>query len=228
MSTAILPLGSVEILPSVQKTDDLRGEVDALLEAIRNQELRLATSYVRFARLLLQVRSTHEWQDWGFRSWGAYMADIGKRISKARSQIYNYITVTETLEPLLEPDVLESMGISKAGELRRYVKGSLGQSIPENLLAIATDHTKDIDELRAAVFEALHQKPDPKGRYYDFLGGFYCSEDERKELEQAFSLACRVDPPIPQHTPEPEQKKEVLLRWAREFVSTYGDLLSLG
>lgn len=213
------------VIVDTQEDIVLREEVDRLLSAIHNHELKLATSYVRLGNTLLKVRTKRCWEGWGFVSWGSYIDSLRERIDRARSQLYSYIAVSEILLPQVPEDVLESIGISRALELKRFATLS-GKRITPELLATATDPKKGIAELRAAVFEAMHQKPDDVSKRYFDLCGFFCSSDERKEINRGFEVAAQVDPPISAETPEPARRLEVMLRLCREFVSTWEPTLS--
>lgn len=219
MLAEILPPETTEL---ADPSTTLRQQVDHLLDEIRDQEYGLAANWARLGAALFEVRRNQYWDEWGYLSFGSYIRELADRVRKERSQLYAYIGTAEKLLPYIAEDMLVAIGISKAGELRRFVAQS-GRRLPQPLLTMAVDDKTTVKELRAAVFQELHQEPDPKGTWLD-LGGFYALSDEKKEIEDAFRLAT-LDPLIPHDTPEHLRKKEILLRLSREFIGAYSHLL---
>lgn len=233
--TEIVHLGTGEIVT-------LREQIEGLLEAIGEDELRLATSYARLGRLLCEVGETEKWRGWGYESFGKYIQFIGNRIHRERSQIYASITAAKHLLPLVSESDLEAVGISKAIDLQKFVKQS-GRNPARVMITISPEEKLafkfDTDEisllefakhpdvsgkrLHAAVLEALYEKGEVKGTWFD-LGGFYATSEEKKEILNAMSVARRVEPIIPDTDPEHVQRKAIFLRWAQEFAGTYSNI----
>lgn len=236
--TEIIHLGKGEIVT-------LRNQIDELLDAIGEDQLRLATSYARLGRLLCEVSESEKWRDWGYESWGKYIQFVGNRIHRERSQIYASFTAAKNLLPLVSESDLETVGISKAIDLQKFVKQS-GRNPAHVMIKISAEEKLalkfDADEisllefakhpevsgkrLHAAVLEALHEKGEVKGTWFD-LGGFYATADEKKEILNAMSVARRVEPIIPDTDPEHVQRKAIFLRWAQEFAGTYSEELTV-
>lgn len=200
-----------------QKTNE---QIDQLASLIQTQERTVSSSWVRLGSLAHKVRQKKYWQVYGHHSFGAFVASLEPKIKRKRSQVYLCITVVETLGSQISENELEEMGISRANELKKYVKQS-GKLVPGTLLQTALDPEKDVDNLRAEVADALHKSPDEKGKWYDF-GGFYVSNDEKLLIDDTVDLAKTTDPVIPHDIPEHAQKKEVMLRFCMEYQSTYG------
>lgn len=198
-------------------SDGLKQEIDSILQSIHNQELTLATSHARLGWKLYQVQRDKRWVGWGFESFGKYIDTVRERINRGRASIYACISVAEKLLPSVSEKDLDTMGISRAQELARFVKQS-GRNVPEHLLTLALDDSKRIEELHVAVLEALNEKCDPKGNWLD-LGGFYALPEEKKEIEQAYNHAKNLLD-LPSDAPEHQIRKEIMLAWARDFIST--------
>jgi UDP-N-acetylglucosamine transferase subunit ALG13 len=211
-------------------TDEDRSEADAIskdmehtIDSIRSGELRLATSYARLGSLLLKVKQKQHWIYYGYQSFGKYIDDLRGKIGRQRSQLYNVVSVAERLLPSMTEADLEQIGVTRANELAKFVKQS-GRNVTPELLEIALDPKQSVDKLHVAVMEALHQKADPKGTWWD-ASGCYLLPDERKEVNQAIGLAMITDPPISRDLPDHEIWKHVILKFAREFYGTYVHLL---
>jgi hypothetical protein len=214
---AIIEPEYVDVFDEPDDSDGLRKEIDSILLSIRNQELTLATSHARLGWKLLKVQKQQHWKQWGFESFGKYIDSVKTYIHRGRASIYNCISVAEKLLPSISEKDLDHMGISRAQELARFVKQS-GRSVPEHLLNLALDDSKRIEELHVAVLEELHEKQDPKGSWHD-VGGFYALPEEKKELEQAYNHAKNMLQ-LGSDAPEHQVRKEIILAWARDFVST--------
>lgn len=213
---AIIDPDYIDVFDEPNEADGLREEIDSILLSIRNQELTLAKSHARLGWKLLLVQKEKRWVDWGFDSFGKYIDSVRQYIDRGRASIYACISVAEKLLPSVSEADLDTMGISRAQELARFVKQS-GRNVPEHLLTLALDDSKRIEELHVAVLEALNEKCDPKGNWLD-LGGFYALPEEKKEIEQAYNHAKNLLE-LAADAPEHHIRKEIMLAWARDFVS---------
>lgn len=204
----------------VQVAQQLQQQIDSVASEISSGEHTISSRWVRLGSLVHQVRQKKYWDAYGYHSFGSYVASLEPKIKRKRSQVYLCVGVIETLGSQVSEANLETMGISKANELKKYVKES-GKIVSDDLLQAALDPEVDIDKLKAAVADALHKSPDEKGSWLD-LGGFYVTDDERKLILETLELAKNIDPVVPHDIPEHAQKKEAVLRLVMEFQSTYG------
>ena len=88
------------------------------------------------------------------------------------------------------------------------------------IMDCARDPKKTSEQLDAEVNRTLHNVTQDRGKWFD-LGGFFASEDEILEIQDALEIAKGIDPVIENSLPAWQQRKEQLLRLAREFRSTY-------
>ena len=204
-----------------QNAEQVASEVDWLLDQIHAHELRLGSSYARLGALLLEVKKNQYWITYGYQRFGSYMDFVRGKIDRRRSQVYEFLSVAEALLPYLTEGQLEDIGITKAHELKRFVKMSLVRP-PVQLMDAALDPKITSAELRVEVNKILHHEEEPQGRWRD-LGGAYWADEEWAEYQQAFELARRVDPPIPINTPDHVVLKIVLSRFSQEFIGTYSE-----
>ncbi len=197
---------------------DLQTEIDSLLFGIRNQELTLATSFARLGHRLHRVQVEKKWVDWGYESFGKYIDFVRERINRGRSQIYAILSCAERLLPSVSEADLDSMGISRAQELARFVKQS-GRKVPEGLLLLALDNSRTIEELHAEVLKSLNEKGETKGKWWSPFEGGYFTDDEKKEVQQAIDLARNLLD-LESDSPEHVIRKEVIMSLVREFASS--------
>lgn len=222
-----------EVVDAIVLTDKDKDEagwaklaVDSLLVQIHSSESILRRDFAQLGTLLLRIRTKKYWQEWGFESFGGYIDSIKDKISKGRTQLYGYISVADKLLPFIDSEDLGDMGISKATLLAQSVSKT-GRAPADSILEAAKNPNVDAAELKSMLFTNENPESGQLGKYYDF-GGCYLTVDERAELEQAFEIAKHTDPIIPNDWPSHVQIKEIMLRFAREFVSTYGALVKTG
>jgi hypothetical protein len=198
-------------------------QIDSATSTILSATRTLASNYARLGSLLNQVRERKFWLLGNYKSFGEYIKFVEKKYDIGHSQLYLGISIAQNLSPLLSEDTLCEIGITKAGVLSKYAEQSGVSTIPEDLMALATDPKKKVDELRGECALKLHNiLPEEKGRWRD-VGGFFASDEEWREWTQAIEIAKSVDPAIPHDQPEWLQLKQAALRLAQEFVGTWGN-----
>ncbi len=111
------------------------------------------------------------------------------------------------------------MGITKAGILSQYVRET-GKVVPQELIEQAIDPETKIEQFKAEVFSAAHIEQEPVGKWRD-LKGFFATDEDWSVIQRACVVAMHIDPVIPKTIPEWSQRKEILMRWAQEFLSAY-------
>ena len=237
-----------QILPPVDKSAalSLGEDIENLLGQISGHELRLSKSYARLGNLLLRAKNEQFWIPLGYERFSSMIEDIGKKIDRRRSQMYAILSVAETLSSYLSETELETIGIAKSHELRRFVKQSgrrpdvlisvpipagrlppvsadspdaFGATTTVALSAYAANSDVTAALLRVEVNKLLHQEEEPQGYWYD-AGGYYLLPDEKKEIEQFWAVgraALGMTDEVSEHT----WKKEVMLAAARECTASW-------
>jgi hypothetical protein len=222
-------------LPPLNKDNavQLGSEIDTLLDQITSHELRLASSYARLGGLLREVKNQQYWMVYGYDRFSSYLSFICEKIGRQRSQVYAILTVAETLLPLVSEEQLESVGISKAHELRRLVKqgGNINSEVLDDrnqtedtlgtvqLMDYASRPNVTAAMLRVKVNELLHCHEGPSGNWID-LGGFYTDPEERKELEVFWNIGRKILG-LTNEQADHIWKKEVMMAAVREATSTW-------
>ena len=223
----------IEILPPLNQEAALqkKEEIDALLGQINTHELRLARSYARLGSALKEVKVQMYWMSYGYDRFSSYLESIWKTIGKKRSQVYNILSVAEVLLPHIAEDKLEEIGISKANELRRLVNqgGRVESDVygvgddPQEAVRImdyAADPKVTAAQLRVKVNELLHVQEGPPGLWYE-IGGFYATEDERKEISKFWEYGRTALELVTES--EHEERKQVFLAAVRECLGTWAE-----
>lgn len=205
-----------------QKTEahQLRIQIEEEADSIRENKRNLETSYVRIGAFINLYLKKKYWLLGDYKSAGDYMKTCEEKFGIGHSQLYLSRSVAENLGSKVSEDNLYDMGITKAAELSKYVQQS-GGGVPTELLSIALDKNKKTDELKSAANLKLHNiVSEDKGKWYD-LGGFYATQEEILELEQALEKAANADPIISKELPEWIRKKMSILRLSQEFSGSY-------
>jgi len=204
-----------------EAANQTRLEIETTIEKVVAGHFLFTTGFARLGNLLFEVREKKYWLEWGFESFGEYVKDVEKKIHKSRSQIYLAISTSKNLLPYTDHESIEKMGITKAAELAKVVQIT-GQPPTEKMMSLATDPQVEVADFKNEIYEEANiiRNPDEKGKFFD-LKGFYCTDEERQEIEAGFELAAKVDPPIPQETSEWQRRKEIIIRLVREFRATY-------
>ena len=198
-------------------------QIDTATSTIITATRTLASNYARLGSLLNQVRERKFWLLGSYKSFGEYIKFVEKKYDIGHSQLYLGISIAQNLSPLLSEETLCEIGITKAGVLSKYAEQSGVQTIPEDLMALATDPKKKVEELKGECALKLHNiLPEEKGRWFDF-GGAFLLEDEKATWLRAIELAKSVDPAIPHDQPEWLQLKEAVMRLAQEFIGEWGN-----
>lgn len=221
----------------------LSEDIDALLGQISAHELRLAKSYARLGGYLREVKNQQYWIAYGYDRFSSYLEYVRTKIGRERSQVYSYLSVAEALLPLMSETELETVGISKAHELRRLVleRGTLNlyvnvdldfepyvgldQRPPDavqttiSIVDFASRPDVTAKQLHAKINEILHVHEPSKGTWFD-VGGFYATADERKEIDQFWNIGKKLFGP-PDEQSDHVWKHEVFLAAVRECLGTW-------
>jgi len=211
----------------IEEAAKLSTGIDSVLETIAESHKSLSSNCIALGSLLKKVRDKQYWRLYNHPTFGSYIDSVMEKTGRGRTQIYAYISTVEKLGKYVPEEKLLEMGISKASELAKLM-GKTGAPPTPELVATASDESVTLAELKASIFETTNIKDDfEKGTYYDF-GGAYLTAGEKDEFDRAFETACQIDPVISKEFSDTARKKEVLLRWVREFLATYESLAAKG
>ena len=213
---------------AAQEAARLRAAIEAELTGAFGKEEDLSRSYVRIGLLLYQFRETEAWRRLNYSGFNHFISEIGERFDRGRTQLYSYISTVEKLLPQVNAATLEQIGTSKAQALGRAQKAAGGRLLPESVLEAAKDPQVTANQLRTLAYEAYEVRlPDTeKGVWVDL--GFYASFDEREILKRAFRVAEKTDPVISNNLPDHVRRKEAILRWAIDYLSSFEAIAERG
>ncbi len=203
-----------------REAKELENKIDEVTRTIIAEKKSLDSNFVRLGQFISRVREKKYWLLGQYKSFGDYISDCEKKVRIGQSQLYVYMTVARNLLPSVSEDALVEMGVTKAGVLSKYVEQSGKSVIPGDIMDAAKNPDTKTAELDAMVNSSLHNVMPDKGVWFS-LGGFFCNEDEKKELTDAVELAKSIDPIVPNNIPGWQQLREAHLRLAREFLNSW-------
>jgi hypothetical protein len=197
-------------------------QVEELAKKLAAAENILEQGYAKLAFLLEEVAEKRHWIG-TYESFGDFVTHISESYQIGKSQLYNYRAAARDLEGAVTQEQMDTMGISKALALRE-AQNSTG-AIPQNILTAALDQKTTVKDIKKLLYDAGTITRPEDGTWADLDYSCYCTDEERQEINDASKAARRMDPPISETLPEHVQRKEVLLRFSREFLAAYANLL---
>ena len=214
-----------EQIVDVKQAKDALARVDTLAEKLGRAEQLLEAGYAEFAEALLVVQDNLYWKtDMDpatgdpFESWGSYMRHVTETFKLGQRQLYHKIAVVKELRGVVPLEDLTEMGISKASVLADTHK--IAPVTDEMIETAKSDATAK--ELKQRIAETLHLPEDEGMEWIDLGYAFFVSAEEKQEIRDAEEAARMQDPVVSNTIKESTQRKEVFLRFCREFLATYG------
>lgn len=205
-----------EAIATMQAQEKLQ-EVEQLVGTLAGAENQLEAGYAKLAYLLRDVSENRYW-DGFYESFGDYLDSLKSKYSLGKTSLRNYFYAAKDLGDDVTKEQLNEMGISKALALRQ-AKNSLG-TLPPSLLTAALDPKTGAKDIKRLLYESTGE-PEP-GTWFDLDFSCFVTTEEKQEIQDAMKAARRIDPPINEDLKPSQQYKEVLLRFAREFLAAYG------
>ena len=208
----------IEVVVNVAEL--LRQEIYTQLGKAEVEEASLDHSWMKLGVLLAAFKAKECWRELdGYASFDEFIGELKNRYHRGRTQLYAYLSVAETLGPVIPAETLEKIGISKAMELKRAMVKS-GKQLPAALVTAALEASTTIKELRGLVGEALNLTDDrTPGTWFDF-DGVYFTKDEREEFKAAVILTERLLE-LSKDLPDHMRRKAIFTAWMQEFVGTH-------
>jgi hypothetical protein len=201
--------------------DDHLCAVSRIALMLAASEGECESGYARLGWMLLEVA---EMQYWRIRhsTFREYLRSVSTVSRKTAGQLQQYFLTVRDLSDTFSLAQLETMGITKAIRLRAAKDYAL--VLPAVVVNAALDSAVSVKDLKKVISLAL-KMPDEDGDWMDLEMEFYVNPDERATIEAAMSAATRVDPVTKQTISLSMQRKDVVLKWCMEFLSTYPENL---
>lgn len=205
-----------QVLPP-EHTLDVRRQVDELIERIGRDQEALASNFVRLSVLVREIQERRYWKDWGYKGFEEFIKTLEGPLNKKRGQIYSMLATVAYLPAVSEKDLL-TMGITKAGFLKDYVRKT-GKELTPDLLERAKDKSVTVEVLKADVHQKIHGRLPESHRYYTV--NYVATREAHEEINKALERAKRVGE-VPHDISDGAQTAAALTFLAQEFLGSHG------
>ena len=197
---------------------DVLDKVDALVQQLAAAEILLEHGYARLGYLLSEVSEQGYWRD-EYQSFGEYIDAVAEKFNRGRTQIYHYFSTVKALRGSVSENDLNTMGITKAKVLADAIK--VNGTLPENIMADALNSERTAKDLEKTVAVTLHKPEHEDSEWLDLKFAFFVTAEEKATIQDAVSAARHLEPEINTEMKDHMQKKEIVMRWAQEFLASY-------
>jgi hypothetical protein len=206
-------------------SDEIRNvPADERLEAVRHRAecLAVADKDVEkgYAQLGLMIFEVAELQLWRLHheTFRDYLRSLAMVSKKSAGVLHQYFLTVRDLIDTFTPAQLEVIGITKAIRLRAAKDYAI--VLPAAVVSAALDPLVSVKDLKKVIGEAL-KMPEEDGDWMDLDAAFYVSAEERATIEDAINAAEHCDPVTKRTISASMQRKDIVLKWAQEFLATY-------
>jgi hypothetical protein len=194
--------------------------VEKLVKQLAEAETTLEHGYARLAFMLEEVCEERSWAG-TYESFGDFVTHISESYRIGKSQLYNYRAAARDLEGAVTQEQMDTMGISKALALRE-AHNNVGE-IPQNVIDAALDPAVTVKDVKKLLYDSGHIVKPEDGTWMDLDFSCYVTDAEKQEIQDAANAARHLDPPIQESSKEFMQRKEIFLRFSREFLGAYAN-----
>jgi hypothetical protein len=204
-----------------ERARSLKKKIDATVIHITDADTILLKGYVRLGYLCKEVEDAKYWALWNHPNFNAFVQEVGERIRKKRTRIYNAISVARYLLPHTSETKLEDMGITNANSLATMVR-TTGRAPSEAIVQAGIE--KPVTEFKALLqreFRVYDTRPEERWRD---LGGSWWSEEEWATYQQALKVVRDVlvqGGSIKKETPDHIQFKMIILAMSQEVIGSW-------
>ena len=209
----------LEVITPQKDAETVRSMIYEELEGTTLAAFKLEQSWVRLGILLSEFKQKEHWRALGYLTYDAFIKELKDKFKRGRTILYGYVGAVEALLPIMTPEELEQVGISKCLELKRAQKLLNGKPLPPSALEAAVNTSVTASDLRGELAKATLATEDERGIWFD-LQGIFLTPEERKEFKEVF-LATEGLLGIKTTVPDHIRRKEVLMAWMKEFWGTH-------
>lgn len=196
-----------------ERLNQVRYKAAVLAVADADQE----SGYVQLGLMLLTVSELQLWRV-NHDTFREYLRAVAAVSGKSAGVLHQYFLTMRDLIDTFTPSELETMGITKAIRLRAAKDYAI--VLPQAVVQAALDPNITVKELKKIISTTL-KMPEEEGNWFDLNAEFYVSAEERATIEDAVRAAEHCDPVTKKTIAVSAQRKDVVLKWAQEFLATY-------
>ena len=196
----------------------------AALRLVETQAKEMATAeglcesgYAHLGWLLFEVSSMRFWMV-KFGTFKEYLESVAAISKKTPGQLQRYMLTVRDLSGTFNPEELESMGITKATQLRVALDYAI--VLPVEITKAALDPKVTVKDLKKLISTTLKMPQEESGDWMD-LDGFMVTPEERRLISQAVDVAKHTEPLTKPTLTDSAQLKDVVIKWCMEFLGAH-------
>jgi hypothetical protein len=196
---------AINILRKVEREASKLGESSADLE----------TGFVSLGYAVLEIAESRCWQI-SHDKFRDYIAELAPKCGKTPDQLHRYWLTVRDLIDVFSKEQLQVIGITKA----MFLRGRKDYLIvlPQEVVAAALDTNVSVAELKRITSKFLNAPEEDDADWLDLEAEFVVTPEERATIEDAIRAAEHTDPVIKATNSKSARMKEVVLRWAMEYL----------
>lgn len=199
------------------KADDVLARVDKQVELLATAENGLERGYAHLGYLLLEVAEMQYWRI-HFENFREYLESLATKYRKSAGSLQQYFLTVRDLSDTFSGEQLETMGITKAIQLRQAKDYAL--VLPSTIRDAALDPAVTVKQLKKLISTVLKLHED-EGDWMDLEAEFMVTPEERATIEDAINAARHCDPVTKTTISKSAQIKDVILKFAMEFLGAH-------
>ena len=197
----------------------------AALRLVETQAKEMATAeglcesgYAHLGWLLFEVSSMRFWMV-KFGTFKEYLESVAAISKKTPGQLQRYMLTVRDLSGTFNPEELESMGITKATQLRVALDYAI--VLPTEITKAALDPKVTVKDLKKLISTTLKMPQEEPGDWMDLEMEFMVTPEQRATIEQAVTAAMHTEPVTKLAISKSAQMLDVIMKFAQEFLGAH-------
>ncbi len=194
------------------------------LNAVTNMSLILAANetanesgYATLGWMLFEVASLQFWRV-NHNTFRDYLRSVAATSKKSVGQLHLYFLTVRDLSDTFALAQLESMGITKAIQLRNAKEYAI--VLPQVIVQAALDTKVTVKELQKIISITL-KMPEEEGDWMDLEMEFMVTAEQRALFEQVIDVAIHTDPITKSTISKSAQMLDIMTKLAQEFLGAH-------
>lgn len=205
-----------ESIRNVNCDDHLRA-VSLAAALLATTEGQCESGYAHLGWMLLEVAELQLWRV-RHETFRDYLRSVAMVSKKSAGQLHQYFLTIRDLVDTFTISQIETMGITKAIQLRNAKDYAL--VLPAAVTTAALDPKTTVKDLKKVISVEL-KMPDEDGDWMDLECEFMVTAEQRALFEQAIDVAIHTEPLTKSTISKSAQMLDVMTKFAQEFLGAH-------
>jgi len=201
-----------------------------LLRAIDRDAAKLGASssglergFAALGFSILEVAEMHYWEV-HYDTFREFLNAVAPKCGRSVDQLRRYFLTVRDLSDLFSRDQLETIGITKAMQLRQVKDYAI--VLPPRVVLAALSPEATAKDLRKVIHDELKfPEDDQEGEWVDYEAEGYVDAERKAIIDMGIYAAMHTEPVIQVNISKSAQMMEVLWRFAAEYASSHPEAL---